>query len=165
METVLRVVAIYLLVFAGLRILGKREFGQLSALELVTLLMIPEIVSQAITGEDFSLTNAAIGVTTLLLLVFLTSVLMHRFKKAEAIITGEPSVLVRRGKFLDDALNVSRVSPDEVFSEMHKSGLVRLEQVEWAILETDGRIAIVPTGSARNPASGAGSSKQGDPAR
>ena len=144
MDTVLRVAAIYLLVFAGLRVMGKREFGQLSPLELVTLLMIPEIVSQALTGEDYSVTNAAIGVATLLVLVFTTSLLMHRFKKAETLIAGEPSVLVRHGKMLQDAMNVARVSADEVFEEMHKVGLLKIEQVDWAILEPDGRIAIVP---------------------
>jgi uncharacterized membrane protein YcaP (DUF421 family) len=144
METVFRVAAIYLLVFAGLRVMGKREFGQLSPLELVTLLMIPEIVSQALTGDDYSVTNAAIGVATLLVLVFATSLLMHRFKKAEQIITGEPSVLVRHGKMLEGAMNAARVSADEVFEEMHQAGLVTLDQVDWAILEPGGKISIVP---------------------
>ena len=144
METVLRVAVIYLLVFAGLRVMGKREFSQLSPVELVTLLMIPEVVSQALTGEDYSITTAAIGVATLLVLVFGTSLLMHRFKKAEAVIAGEPSILVRHGAMLEHTMNSARVTEDEVFSEMHKSGLLTLDQVEWAILEPDGRIAIVP---------------------
>jgi uncharacterized membrane protein YcaP (DUF421 family) len=144
METVLRVAAIYLLVFAGLRVMGKREFSQLSPVELVTLLMIPEIVSQALTGEDYSVTNAAIGVATLLVLVFGTSLLMHRFKKAEAVIAGTPTILVRHGALLEDAMNLARVTEDEVFGEMHKAGLLTLDKVDWAILEPDGRIAIVP---------------------
>ena len=144
MEIVVRIVVIYLLVFAGLRVMGKREFGQLSPLELVTLLMIPEIVSQALIGEDFSITGAAVGVATLLVLVFGTSLLMHRFKKAEQVIAGEPSILVRHGKLLEDAMNLARVTEDEIFEEMHKAGLLKLEQVDWGILEPDGRIAIVP---------------------
>ncbi|WKB52094.1 DUF421 domain-containing protein [Eleftheria terrae] len=149
METVVRVALIYLFVLVGLRLLGKREFGQLSPLELVTLLMIPEIVSQALTGDDHSLTNALIGASTLLALVLITSVLMHRFRRFEVAVNGEPAVLVAHGRLREQALNISRVSPDEVFSEMHKSGLDRLEQVRWAILETDGSIAIVPTDAAR----------------
>jgi uncharacterized membrane protein YcaP (DUF421 family) len=151
MDTVLRVAVIYLIVFAGLRVMGKREFGQLSPLELVTLLMIPEIVSQALTGEDYSVTNAAIGVATLLVLVFGTSLLMHRFKKAEDIVAGEPAILVRHGKMLEDAMNVARVTAEEVFGEMHKAGLLRLDQVDWAILEPDGRIAIVPVRKPGDP--------------
>lgn len=156
METVLHVAAIYLFVLVGLRVLGKREFGQLSPIELVTLLMIPEIVSQALTGDDYSLTNAAIGVATLLVLVFATSLLVHRFQKAEIVIAGQPTVLVRHGELIETALNSMRVTPDEVFSEMHKVGLQRLDQVQWAILESDGHIAIVPTEAARGGSSVAG---------
>ena len=145
METVLRVAAIYLFVFVGLRVMGKREFGQLSAIELVTLLMIPEIVSQALTGNDDSITNAFVGVSTLLVLVFATSMLAHRFKKVEVAIGGVPSVLVHNGKLFERTLNTERVSPDEIFAEMHKAGLQTLDEVEWAILESDGKIAIVPT--------------------
>jgi uncharacterized membrane protein YcaP (DUF421 family) len=148
METVLRIAAIYLFVLVALRVLGKREFGQLSPLELVSLLMIPEIVSQALTGDDYSLTNAFVGVATLFVLVFATSLLMHRFKSAEIAVAGEPTVLVHRGQLFERALNVTRVTPDEVFSEMHKAGLQSLDEVDWAILETDGSIAIVPVGEA-----------------
>lgn len=153
MQTVPHVAAVYLFVLVGLRVLGKRELGQLSPIELVTLLMIPEIVSQALTAGDSSLGNALAGVATLLVLVFVTSLLSHRFKSFEAAITGEPTVLVHGGKLREDAMNNTRITPDEVFSEMHKSGLVTLDQVQWAILETDGTIAIVPTPDARSGSS------------
>ncbi len=143
MDTVFRVALIYLFVLVGLRILGKREFGQLSPLELVSLLMIPEIVSQALIGEDYSLTTGLTGLCTLLVLVFFTSLLVHRFKRMEQLITGEPTLLVHDGAFLTEAMNRMRVTPGEVFTEMHKSGLQRLSEVKWAILEPDGSIAIV----------------------
>ncbi|AKJ27852.1 DUF421 domain-containing protein [Caldimonas brevitalea] len=149
MDTIFRVAVIYLFVLVGLRLLGKREFGQLSPLELVTLLMIPEIVSQALTGDDHSLTNALVGASSLLALVLVTSLLKHRFQRLEVAIEGEPAVLVAQGRLRERALNLNRVSPDEVYSEMHKSGLERLEQVRWAILECDGRISVVPTDDAR----------------
>ena len=160
METVLRIAAVYLFILIALRVLGKREFGQLSPLELVSLLMIPEIVSQALTGDDYSVTNAFIGVATLFVLVFATSLLMHRFKKAEVAVAGEPTVLVHQGQVFERAMNLTRVTPDEVFSEMHKSGLQTLDQVEWAILETDGSIAIVPVSESRNAAMAARKSKK-----
>jgi len=148
MDIVLRIAVIYLFVVAALRVLGKREFGQLSPLELVSLLMIPEIVAPALTGDNYSVTNAIVGVATLLVLVFATSLLTHRFKKAEIAVDGEPTVLVHRGEVFERHMNLTRITPDEVFAEMHKSGLQRLDQVEWAILETDGSIAIVPVSDA-----------------
>lgn len=144
METVIRVAVIYLVILVGMRLLGKREFSQLSPLELVTLLMIPEIVSQSMIGEDFSVTNGVIGLTTLFSIVFITSLLKHKSQKIEKAIEGQPSLLIAHGKPIEENLNRERLTPDEVFSEMHKTGLDRLEQVKWAILETDGKIAIVP---------------------
>lgn len=147
MDTVLRVAVVYLFVLVGLRVLGKREFGQLSPLELVSLLMIPEIVSQALTGSDYSLITGLTALSTLLVLVFFTSLLVQRFERVERVIAGEPTVLVHDGAFIAEAMNRMRVTPDEVFTEMHKSGLERLQQVKWAVLEPDGSIAVL----ARDP--------------
>lgn len=154
METVLRIAFLYALVLAGLRVIGKREFAQLSPSELVSLLMIPEIASQALTREDYSMTNAVIGLCTLLFLVFLTSVLTHRYKHLEDVVFGEPTVLVHRGRLLADAMNETRVSPEEVFAEMRKSGIDKLSDVRWAILEPDGKISVVPMESGGNAGAG-----------
>ena len=148
METVVRVLVVYLLLLFGLRLVGKREFGELSAFDLVTLLLIPELVSQALTRNDYSLTNAIVGVTTLLALVFLTSLLAHRFRRVERLIEGVPTVLVARGRLIIEACDRERISAAELFSEMHKNGVETLELVRWAILEPDGRIAIVPEDAA-----------------
>ena len=144
METVIRVGLIYLVILVGMRLLGKRELSQLTPLELVTLMLIPEIVSQSMIGEDFSITNGVIGITTLFSLVFVTSLLKQKSTRVERILEGAPALLVERGRFLEEGLNKERITPDEVFGEMHKSGLEYLEQVKWAILETDGKISIVP---------------------
>lgn len=147
METVVRITTIYLVILVGLRLLGKRELSQLTPLELITLMLIPEIVSQSMIGEDFSITNGVIGITTIFSLVFVTSLLKQKVKAFERIVEGSPSVLVERGRFNKENLNKERITPDEVFSEMHKSGLEYLSQVKWAILETDGKISIVPENS------------------
>lgn len=148
MDTVIRVVIFYIAILIGMRVLGKREFAQLSPLELVTLLLIPEIVSQSLVTEDFSIVNGLIGLATLFSLVFINSTLMHRFKKFESAVSGQPSLLVHHGQFLEETMNKVRVTPDEVFTTMRMSGLESLAQVKWAILETDGRISIIP----ENPA-------------
>ena len=144
MDTVIRVAVIYVVIVIGLRLTGKREFGQLSPLELVSLLLVPEIVSQAMANDDFSITNGIIGVATLFTLVFLSSLLMHRFKPVEKIFNGDPSVLIAHGRMIEDMMNKERVTPEEIYTEMHKAGLDRIEQVKWAILEGDGKISIVP---------------------
>jgi uncharacterized membrane protein YcaP (DUF421 family) len=143
-ETVIRVALIYIIIIALIRIIGKRELGQFSPLELVTLLLAPELVSQGIIGDDFSLTNAVIAVATLFGLVFLFSLGRYLSQTFESFVTGTPRILVSHGQLIEDNLNRERVDPQELFGEMHKSGLYRLDQVKWAILETDGKIAFVP---------------------
>lgn len=160
METVIRIAIVYFFLMLCLRVLGKREFGQLAPFDLVTLLLIPEIVQQAIVGEDFSMTNALIGLSTLFVLVYLTSLVSYRNKKLGQIIEGRPTVLVSRGRLVPANLNLERVSPDEIYGEMHHVGLASLDQVQWGILEADGKISFVPSEPAdkqvrtRQPAAG-----------
>jgi uncharacterized membrane protein YcaP (DUF421 family) len=145
METVLRVVFVYALVWACFRILGKRELTQMSPFELVTVLFIPQLFSRALTRQDYSMTNAVIGATTLFSLVFLTSAASYRFRRVSRVMQAEPTVLVCRGSLMEEHLNRERIAPEDIVSAMHKVGLERLGQVEWAILETDGKIAFIPT--------------------
>jgi uncharacterized membrane protein YcaP (DUF421 family) len=143
METVPRVVFVYALVWACFRILGKRELTQMSPFELVTLLFIPQLFSRALTRQDYSMTNAVIGATTLFMLVFITSAASYRFRWLSQIMQARPTVLVCRGALIEGHLNRERIAPEDIFSAMHKVGLERLDQVDWAILEGDGKIALV----------------------
>lgn len=141
---VVRVVVIYLAIFLGLRILGKRELSELSPLELLTLLLIPELAQEAFTGGSEYLYLSLIGIATLLSVVFIISIISHLSPQAQNLIEGRPTVLIENGAFISAHLNIERITPDELMSEIHKAGLGRLDQVKWAILETDGKISIVP---------------------
>lgn len=152
MDTVLRIAYVYFVLMVALRVIGKRELSELSPFQLVTLLLIPEIFSDALARDDFSMTNATVAVATLLTLVFLTSVLTFRFPRLERVVGGEPTILVRHGKLLDRNLGRERVTPGEIFAEMHKSGLEELRQVRWAILEVDGKISVIPADASGTPA-------------
>ena len=144
-ETVWRVTFVFAFLMLAFRLTGKREVGQMSPFELVTLLLIPEIFSSALNRSDDSLSLATVGVATLFLLVFFTGLLTFRSKKMEKVLEGDPTILVRDGKLLERNLRRERVTPEEVFSEMHLAGIERIEDVRWAILEAEGKIAIVPT--------------------
>src|SRR5216110_2372747 len=105
METVLRVAFVYILVWACFRVLGKRELTQMSPFELVTLLFIPQLFSRALTRQDYSMTNAIIGATTLFTLVFLTSAASFRSTRFSRIMQARPRVLVQRGVLIEQHLN------------------------------------------------------------
>lgn len=144
METVVRVAFVYLLLMVTLRVVGKRELGRMSAFEFILLLLIPELFAQAIVREDFSMTNAVIAFFALVSLVFLTSLLAHRFRALERLISGTPTVLASNGRFLDENMNVERVQPEEVYAELRKAGYERLGDAKWIVLEDDGKLSIVP---------------------
>ena len=143
-NSIWRVTFVFAFLMAAFRLTGKREVGQMSPFELVTLLLIPEIFSTALNRSDESLGLATTGVATLFLLVFFTGLLTFRSKKAEELLEGKPTVLVRDGKFVEMNLRRERVTPEEVLTEARLSGVEKLEDVRWAILETEGKIAIVP---------------------
>lgn len=143
METVIRVGFVYVFILAVLRVMGKREISQLTPLELVMLILIPELVAQALVREDFSMTNAVIAVTTLMSLVYLTSVLSYKFSRFEEIVEGKPSLLVVKGEPVVETMDQERIPPQELASEMRRAGIDRLDRIKWAVLEPGGKIAFI----------------------
>jgi uncharacterized membrane protein YcaP (DUF421 family) len=144
-----RVVIVYAFVWMCFRVIGKRELTGMSPLEIATLLLIPQLFSRAITGQDYSMINAVIGASTLIVLVFLTSVGTYRNRTFGRLVIPRPTVLVSQGVLVREHLHQERVTPDEVFGAMHRSGIARLEDVEWAVLQADGHIAVIPRDGVR----------------
>jgi uncharacterized membrane protein YcaP (DUF421 family) len=144
MEFVIRVTIIYLFLLVALRIMGKRELAEMSPLEFLVLMIIPEVVSQSLSDDDYSLTGAIIGVCTLLSLVFITSLISYRFKKVGEIIEGKPTILVSNGRLIRENADKERVSIEEIYSEMHREGYERLEELRWVILEPEGKLSFIP---------------------
>lgn len=144
METVLRVAFVYAFLLVALRMLGKREFGELAPFDLIVLMLIPEFFQQAIAREDFSMTNAVIAASTLLTLVLLTSIVAYRWRAFGQVVGGAPTVLASGGYLVPDNMHRARVSPDEIFSALHEAGLEDIAQAKFVILDTDGRMSVVP---------------------
>ena len=143
MEIVIKVAVVFLLLSMAFGALGKRELSQLSPFELVLLLLIAEIVAPALTAGDDSLTGALFGAATLLCLAFLHSVVTYMWKPFRRLEEAPPSLIVRRGRLIEDNLHKDRVRPDEIYSEMHKAGIERLSQVRWGFLEPDGKMSFI----------------------
>jgi uncharacterized membrane protein YcaP (DUF421 family) len=144
MWIVVRVATIYLFLLFAMRGMGKREFAQLSAQEVILLLVISETLQQAMVGDDFSVTTAVVASATLMLCSFLTSIISYRFKKVGDLLESDPAVLVHKGKLNRRNMDIERVPADEIFAEMRRVGLERLDQVKWALLESDGKISVIP---------------------
>lgn len=144
METVLLVLVIYAFVVVGVRTLGKRTLGQLSPADLIVLVLIPEFFGETIGGDDFSITNALIAASTLLVIVLITDTLSYRFPRFGSIVSGDPVTVVSEGNLRPEQMHLERLGPDDIRDAMHRAGLEELEQVKWAVLYPDGTVTIVP---------------------
>lgn len=145
MESVIRPALVYLFVLLLLRLTGKRTLAQITTFDFVLLLIISEATQQALIGEDNSMINCAIVVSTLIGLNILMSLLKQRFKWFDRLLDDIPLVIVVDGKPLQDRMYKARVDEDDVLDaarEMH--GLESMDQIRHAILERDGQISIIP---------------------
>jgi uncharacterized membrane protein YcaP (DUF421 family) len=143
--SVLHVAVSFAVLMVAFRLIGKRELGRLSPFELVTLMLIPEILSDSVQGQGSLLVSLA-GLSTIFLLVFGTSLLAQRFAGLQRVLESEPTLLASGGKLLEENMNRERIAPDELFSEMRKQGIERLSEVRFAVLESSGNITFISNG-------------------
>ena len=145
MDAVIRAAAIYSFVWLVFRLAGKRTLSEATTFDFVLLLIIAETTQQALLGEDFSLTNAFILITTLVGIDIALSLIKLRFPKVEKVVDGEPVVLVADGRALEDRMKRARVDRDDILEAARRlQGLERFEQIKYAVLEQSGGITIVP---------------------
>jgi uncharacterized membrane protein YcaP (DUF421 family) len=144
-DAVLRAVAVYVFLLVVFRASGKRTLAQITSFDLVLLLIIGEATQQALLGEDFSVTNAAIVITTLLGVDIALSIVKEHWPRLATVTEGLPLVVVAEGEPLQREMRWARIDLDDVLEEARVSrGLERLDQVRFAILERDGSISIIP---------------------
>jgi uncharacterized membrane protein YcaP (DUF421 family) len=141
--SVLHVLLSFVALMLAFRLIGKRELGRLSPFELVTLMLIPEILSNSVQGED-SLLQSLAGLCTILLLVLGTSLLSQRFRGVQNAVEASPTLLAVDGRLLERNMNAERIAPDELFSEMRKQGFADLAEIRFAVLESSGNVTFVP---------------------
>lgn len=145
MDSVLRAIAVYLILLLVTRSAGRRTMAQVTVFDFVLLLIIAETTDQALLGDDFSVVNAAVVTVTLVMTDVVLSYLKSWSPRMGAVLDGMPTVLVSNGQIDHEALRRARVSLDEVLeSAREKQGLKRLDQIDCAVLEVGGAISIIP---------------------
>lgn len=145
MDAVLRAVGMYLVLLVIFRLTGKRTLAQVTMVDFVILLVVGEATAQALLGEDFSITHAGVVILTLIMLERLADVLTWRFPTMARTLDSAPILLVRDGVPLRDTLHRFRLDEDDVLAAgraMH--GLVSMEQIRYAVLESNGGISVMP---------------------
>ena len=146
----LRTAIIYFLLILAMRLMGKRQIGELEVSDLVTTLLISEIASLPITEPELPLSHAVIPLILLLSFEVIISFLVSRFPSLK-FLTARPSTLIRNGKISQSAMKNARISFDELFCELRNQGVYDLDEIEYAILEQNGRITVIQKARFRQP--------------
>ena len=143
-ELILRAVIVYVFLLLLLRLTGKRQVGQLAPFDLVLLLVISNTVQNAMNAGDNSVTAGVILAITVVVLNMAVARATWRSKRVEALIEGEPQVLVHNGKLNARLMERARLTQHELMVALRQSGVLSVEDVHAAILENNGTITVVP---------------------
>lgn len=143
MDIVLRASVTFAALYLLLRLLGKREIGQLTPFELVVIVVMGDLVQQGVTHNDFSLTGSILAIATFAFWALVMSWATYLSPRLEALLDGRPQVIIRDGALIEANLRRDRITRAEVEAEMRLAGIAHMDQVAWAILETQGKISFI----------------------
>ena len=156
LDVVARTAIVYLAILVLLRVTGKREVGQLSMLDFVLVLLISNGVQNAMVGDNVTLAGGVAAAITLVALDRGLGLLRDRFPRVRRVVEGEPRLLVRHGTVLRRAMREESITQAELLAALREHGLVRVEDVELAVLETTGTISVIPRPGGGGGADGGG---------
>lgn len=146
-----RTLILYALVVVALRIMGKREIGQLQPFDLVIILMISELAAIPSENVGIPLISGIIPILVLLLASIVLSAIEMKSERARAIINGTPSVLIERGRIVEKELKRNRYNLNDLLEELRIKNVPNIADVEFAVLETNGQVSVLPK-SLKRPA-------------
>jgi uncharacterized membrane protein YcaP (DUF421 family) len=157
MDLVLRATVAFVFIYAVTRAIGRRELAGLEPFDLILLVVLGDLIQQGVTQSDYSVTGAVIVISTLGVLTVAVAWLSFHFRRLRPILEGEPIVLVEDGRPIERNLRRERLTVEEVQAEARLQQVPSLRQIRWAVLETNGRISVIPRGEAGG--GGAGSER------
>jgi uncharacterized membrane protein YcaP (DUF421 family) len=142
MDLVFRTAFVFFLIFAVTRAVGRRELSSLEPFDMILLVVIGDLVQQGVTQSDYSLTGATTVIATLALLTVFTAWLSFRVRRLRPLLEGDPIVIVADGRVLQRNLRRQRMTVDEVEAEARQQQIFSLDDVRFAVLETNGKISF-----------------------
>jgi uncharacterized membrane protein YcaP (DUF421 family) len=142
MEIVYRATFIFFFLWLITRMVGRATLGELSTFQMLIYVTMGDLVQQAVTQQDYSVTSAVLAVGVFSLLTILLSWLNMRFRRLRPLTHGTPVVIVQDGEPVSSVLRAERVSIDDLMASARGEGIDRFADIRLAVLETNGRIAF-----------------------
>ena len=142
--TFFRAIVLYILVLVVMRLMGKREIGQMQPFELAISIMIADLATLPMTETGVPISNGIIPILGLLVMHLTISMLNLKSTKAREIICGKPAILIFRGKVDEKVLKKERFTINELEERLRTNNIFNIGDVEYAVLETSGQVKVIP---------------------
>lgn len=143
----LRTLILFSLVVVVMRVMGKRQIGELQPFELVVAIMISELAAVPMADVEIPLLDGIIPILTLLLAQVFLAYLTLISNKARTIICGRPSILIEKGTIIESELRRLRININDLLEQLRVKNYANIRDVDYAILETNGQMSIIPKGA------------------
>lgn len=142
-NTLFRCLVMYLMVILAVRLMGKRQIGELQPSELVITLLISELASMPIQDKHLPILGAVIPIFALVGLELATSLIALKSTGIRTFLYGRPLILIYKGEFRQKEMAIARVTLDDIMEVMRNDGIATLEEIDYAVLETNGQLSII----------------------
>lgn len=140
--SVIRTAVLYVVLMAAMRLMGKRQLGDMQPVELAVTLLIADMAAVAVSDTDTPLLAGLLPMGTLVALELLLSGLLLKWPSGGRLVGGRPVVLIRQGHLDETALRRLRMTLEDVLSALRQQGVFDVESVAWAVAETGGKISV-----------------------
>jgi uncharacterized membrane protein YcaP (DUF421 family) len=144
-----RALVLYIIVVITMRIMGKRQIGQLQPFELAIAIMISELAAVPMQNTGIPLINGIIPILTLLVAQLLMSLLSLKSMRTRALFCGRPAILIEKGKINEEELRKELYTLNDLLEQLRIKNFPNIEDVEYAILETNGQVSVIPKSQKR----------------
>ncbi len=141
--SIIRTIILYVIIIISLRIMGKRQISELQTTELVVTLLISDIAAIPMQNTEQSLLSGIAPIVILILFEIISSVIMLKKSKVRAVICGKPQIVINNGKIEQSQLLKLRISTEELCEQLRLEGIFSLEDVQYAIIETNGKMSVM----------------------
>ena len=139
-----RTLILYLIIMIGLRLMGKRQIGELEPSELVLTMMLSDLATVPMQDFGKPLLSGVIPILTLLAMSMLLSQLSLKSLRFRSLVCGKPTILIENGKLKQDAMRKNRFTIDELLEELRGQGICDIQSVKFAVLENSGQLSVLP---------------------
>jgi uncharacterized membrane protein YcaP (DUF421 family) len=146
MDIVLRSVVAFCFLILLFRVIGRRELSSLEPFDLILIVVIGDLVQQGVTQSDYSVVGIVLSVGTFVMLVVALSFLTARVPRLRPVFEPAPLIVVQDGKVIEEKLRQERLTAEEIAAAARQQRIASLEDVQWAVLEGNGRLSFITKG-------------------